>query len=148
MANAAPIDAKRDLVDTIVSMRRIVVAVLIAIVIVGVAWALLPATKWPHAFCAPIVRVVGTDADAIARSFSHPEPTLTVAQEDQVNKLMYDATLAQGAVPTAQLRAELNRYFVELGGVLSTNSVTNAMSQFDQQARTQLRACGITPIGS
>jgi hypothetical protein len=71
-----------------------------------------------------------------------------VTQEDQVNKLMYDITLAQGAVPTAQLRAELHRYLAALGGVLSTNIVTDAMSHFDQQARTQLRACGITPIGS
>ncbi|MBW4079307.1 MAG: hypothetical protein HIU84_12525 [Acidobacteria bacterium] len=129
-------------------MRRIVVVALVAIVIGGAAWALWPATKWPHAFCTPVVRVVGVDADAIARSFSHPEPTLTVAQEDQVNKLMYDVTLAEGAAPTAQLRAELNRYLAELGVVLSTNIVTDSMSQFDQQARSQLRACGVTPISS
>jgi hypothetical protein len=142
------IDAKRNLVDTIVSMRRIVVVALIGVVIVGAAWVLWPATKWPQAFCAPVERVVGPDADAIARSFSHPEPTLTMAQEDQVNKLMYDVTLAVGAVPNAQLRTELNGYLAELGVVLSTNIVTNAMSHFDEQARTQLRACGVTPIGS
>ena len=129
-------------------MRRLVVVALVVIVIGGAAWALWPATKWPQAFCTPIERVVGADADAIARSFSHPEPTLTVAQEDQVNKLMYDVTLAVSAVPTAQLRAELNRYLAKLGVVLSTNIVTDAMSHFDQQARTQLRACGVTPIGS
>jgi hypothetical protein len=71
-----------------------------------------------------------------------------MAQEDQVNKLMYDVTLAVGAVPNAQLRTELNGYLAELGVVLSTNIVTNAMSHFDEQARTQLRACGVTPIGS
>jgi hypothetical protein len=129
-------------------MRRLVVVALVVIVIGGAAWALWPATKWPHAFCAPVERVVRADANAIARSFSHPEPTLTVAQEDQVNKLMYDVTLAVGAAPTAQLRAELNRYLADLGVVLSTNIVTDAMSHFDQQARTQLRACGVTPIGS
>ena len=129
-------------------MRRIVVVALVAIVIGGAAWALWPTTKWPKAFCAPVERVVGADADAIARSFSHSELTLTVAQEDQVDKLMYDVTLALGTVPTAQLRAELDRYLTELGVVLSTLTVTDAMSQFDQHARTQLRACGLTPIGS
>ena len=94
------------------------------------------------------MRVVGADADAIAKSFSHPEPTLTVAQEDRVDKLMYDVTLAVGAAPTAHLRAELNRYLAELGVVLWTNIVTDAMSHFDQQARTQLRACGVIPLGS
>jgi hypothetical protein len=42
----------------------------------------------------------------------------------------------------------LSRYLAELGVVLSTLTVTDAMSQFDQHARTQLRACGLTPIGS
>jgi hypothetical protein len=129
-------------------MRRILLIAVVALVIGGVAWAVWPATTWPRAFCAPVERVVGADADAIAKSFSHPEPTLTVTQEDQVNKLMYDLTLAVGAAPTAQLRAELNRYLAELGVVLSTNIVTDAMSHFDQQARTQLRACGVTPLGS
>jgi hypothetical protein len=96
----------------------------------------------------PVVRVVGVDADAIAKSFSHPELTLTVAQEDQVDKLVYDVTLAVGTVPTAELRGELNRYLAELDVVLSTNTVTDAMSKFDEQARTQLRACGVTPIGA
>jgi|GEM_PF-3353972 len=138
----------RSLVDTIVSMRRIIVVVLVAIVIGGAAWALWPATKWPRAFCAPVERVVGADADAIAKSFSHPEPTFSVAQDHQLNKLMYDLTLAVGAAPTVQLRTELNDYLAELGVVLSTNIVTDAMSQFDQQARTELRACGVAPIGS
>ena len=129
-------------------MRRAALVAVVALIIGGVAWALWPATTWPRAFCAPVVRVVGADADAIAKSFSHPESTLTVAQEDEVDTLLYDVTLAVGAAPTAQLRAELNRYRAELGVVLSTNIVTNAMSQFDQQARTQLRACGVTPLGS
>jgi hypothetical protein len=129
-------------------MRRFVVVVLVVMVVGSTAWALWPATKWSNAFCAPVERVVGPDANAIARSFSHPAPTLTVAQADRVNKLMYDITLAVGSVPTAQLRTELNSYRTQLGVVLSTNIVTDAMSRFDQQARTQLRACGVTPIGS
>jgi hypothetical protein len=94
------------------------------------------------------VRVLGSDADAISVSFSHPEPTLSVAQDNQVDKLMYDITLAVGAAPTAQLRTELHAYLAQLGVVLSTNIVTDAMSHFDLQARTQLRACGVAPVGS
>jgi hypothetical protein len=129
-------------------MRRIATLALVVIVIGGAAWALWPATKWPQSFCAPIVRVVGTDAAAIARSFGHPEPTLTAAQDDRVDNLMYDITLAVGAAPNAELLAELNRYRSELGVVLSTTVVMDAMSQFDEQARTQLRACGTVPVGS
>lgn len=129
-------------------MRRIFVVAVVVAIVGGVAWAFWPATKWPQAFCAPVERVIGADADPIARSFSHSEPTLTVAQEDRVNTLMYDITLALGAAPTAQLRTELQRYLAELGVVLSTNIVTDAMSNFDLHARNQLGACGVTPIGS
>jgi hypothetical protein len=129
-------------------MRRVALVTFVALVIGGAVWALWPGTTWPQSFCVPVVRVVGVDADAIAKSLSHPELTLTVAQEDQVDKLVYDVTLAVGTVPTAELRGELNRYLAELDVVLSTNTVTDAMSKFDEQARTQLRACGVTPIGA
>jgi hypothetical protein len=135
--------------DTIVRMRRtLVVVVFVALVVAGTAWAIWPATKWPQSFCAPIVRVIGADANPISVSFTHAEPTLTTAQEGLLNKLMYDLTLAEGAAPTAQLQTELHRYVAELGVVLSTQIVTNAMSQFDELARTQLRACGVTSSGS
>jgi len=71
-----------------------------------------------------------------------------VAQQGQVDTLMYDLTLAEGAAPTNQLRAQLHRYLAELGVVLSTTVVTDAMSNFDIQARTELGACAVTPIGS
>lgn len=129
-------------------MRRIVVVAVVALVIGGATWALWPATKWHLSFCAPVVRVVGADAVAIAKSFSHPAPTLAAPQVDQVATLAHDVQLAEATAPTAQLRAELNRYLAELGAVLSTDTVSNAISQFDQQARTQLRACGVTPTGS
>ena len=127
-------------------MRRVVlVAAVVAIVIGGAAWALWPAAKWPQAFCAPVTRMMGTDADAVAKSFSHRSSTLTVTQVDRVATLFHDAQLAEANAPTAQLRAELNRYLVELGVVLSTNIVTDAMIRFDQKASTQLRACGVIP---
>jgi len=129
-------------------VRRIVVVAVVALIIGGAAWALWPGTKWPQSFCGPVVRVVGADADAIAKSFGHPEPTLTSTQEDQVATLAHDVQLAEAAAPTAQLRAELNLYLSQLGGTLSTLTVSNAYSQFDQHSRTQLRACGITPTPS
>lgn len=128
-------------------MRRAIIAIVLVLVVAGAAWALWPSTKWPSAFCVPVVRVVGADADPIAKSFSHPSPTLTAKQMDQVATLMHDVQLAEANAPTAQLRAELHRYLAELGGVLSTNIVTYSMSQFDSESVTQLRACGITPTG-
>jgi hypothetical protein len=128
-------------------MRRVAL-VLLVVAVAGATWLLWPATTWPRAFCAPVVRVIGTDANPISTGFSHYEPTLSTTQEGQVNKLMYDITLARGNAPTAQLRNELDHYLAGLGGVLTTNTVTDAMSRFDVRARTQLRACGVTPVGS
>ena len=131
------------------SMRRkAVIAFISAIVIGGAAWAFWPTTKWPRSFCAPVVRAVSADADAISISLSHPAPTLTITQQNQVATLLHDVRLADVNAPTAQLQLELNRYLAQLGVTFSTQSVTDAMSRFDQQARTQLRDCGVNPIGS
>ncbi|MGB8197446.1 MAG: hypothetical protein WCF25_10625 [Acidimicrobiales bacterium] len=129
-------------------MRRIAAVVVLVLVVGGVAWALWPATNWPTSFCAPVNRVVGVDAKAIAVNFAHPELTLTATQQDQVDKMVYDITLALGSVPTTQLRNELEAYRAELGVVLSTTIVTDAMSDFDRHARTQLAACGVRPVGA
>ena len=135
-------------VSTIVSMRRVVLVAVLALVIGAAAWALWPAKKWPQAFCAPVVRVVGADADPIAISLNYPKPVLTAAQQQMVDKLRRDVRLAAAKAPTLQLRAELFHYLSQLPNNPSTNVVTDAMSHFDQQARTQLRACGVTPTGS
>ncbi len=129
-------------------MRRAVIVAALALVVAGVMWALWPATKWPEAFCGPVNRVVGADAVMISQSFSRPEPTLTTTQRRQVSILLHDVQLAAVAAPTHQLRSELNRYRKDIDGVISTTPVTNAMSQFDLHARTQLRSCAIVPIGS
>lgn len=50
--------------------------------------------------------------------------------------------------PTTQLQMELRLYYSRLNGNPSMNVVTDAMSQFDQRARTQLRAGGVIPGGS
>jgi hypothetical protein len=128
-------------------MRRIVLVVILVLVAGGAVWALWPPTTWPSTFCAPVVRVVGADVDPIAISFSHPKPVLTVAQRKMVITLRNDVGLAAASAPTAHLRSELNHYFLELSNNPSANTVSDAFSQFDQKARTQLRACGVTPSG-
>jgi len=124
------------------------IAVISAFLIGGAAWAIWPTTRWPRSFCAPVVRVVSADADAISISLSHPAPSLTSTQQNQVATLLHDVRLSDVNAPTAQLQSELNRYLAQLGVTFSTQSVTDAMSQFDRQARTQLRDCGVTPVGA
>lgn len=131
-------------------MRRVVLVAVIALVIGGAAWALWPATVWPRAFCAPVVRVVGADARAIATYQAHYENLpITPAKHKMVATLRADIVLAEAAAPTSQLRSELRNYVEQLHGIYkSMTVVVDAMSNFDQHARTQLRACGVTPIGS
>jgi hypothetical protein len=130
-------------------MRRLVLVVVVALVVGGAAWALWPATTWPRAFCVPVVRVVGADARAIVIYQMHNEHLpITPAEHKMVATLRADIVLAEEAAPTAQLRMELHNYVEQLHGIYtSMNVVTDAMGNFDQQARTQLRACGVTPIG-
>jgi hypothetical protein len=128
-------------------MRRIILIVILALVIGGAVWALWPATKWPRVFCAPVVRVVRDDADPLAISLSHPGTVLTATQRQMVATLRRDVRLAEATAPTSQLRAELNFYLLELSNNPTPDSVSNAFSLFDQKARTQLRACGVTPTG-
>ena len=89
------------------------------------------------------------NANSIAISFSHQHssPVLTAAQLALVATLRADVRRAAVAAPTSQLRNELNRYHSELDGKLTNLTVTNAVSQFDEGARTQLRACGLRPAG-
>ena len=127
-----------------------VLVVVVALVVGGEAWALWPATTWPRAFCAPVVRVVGADARAIVTSRAANENlAFTPAEHKMIAALQADIVLAEAAAPTAQLRLELRNYMKQLHGIYtSMNGVTDAMSTFDQLARTQLRACGVTPVGS
>ena len=129
-------------------MRRIIFTAVIALVVGGAAWVLWPATTWPRAFCTPVVRVVGADVDTIAAYMSHNEPVaITPAEHKMVVTLRADIVLARAAAPTRQLRTELNLYHSRLSNDPSMNIVTDAMSQFDQKARTQLEACGVRPSG-
>lgn len=136
------------LVGTIIRMRRTIIVLVLALVVAGMAWALWPATRWPSAFCVPVVKVAGADADAIANSFTHhPSPALTTTQLEMVATLRADVRRAEVNAPTSQLRTELNRYLTELNGKLTNLTVSDALSRFDEGARTQLRACGLRPAG-
>jgi hypothetical protein len=64
-----------------------------------------------------------------------------------VRALVNDIDLAQSTAPTLQLRTELSSYISTLRGAHSMLVVTTAVSTFDGQARTQLKACGVRPIG-
>lgn len=130
-------------------MKRLVLVVLVVLVVGGMAWTLWPATVWPQAFCAPVVRVVGVDARALVTYQAHNENLpITPAEHKIVATLREDIVLAEEAAPTAQLQTELRNYAEQLHGIYaSMNVVYDAMNKFDERARTQLRACGITPIG-
>ena len=96
------------------------------------------------------MRVVGADARTIINYRAHNETVaITPAEHKMVATLRADIVLAEKAAPTAQLRSELRNYLERLHGIYtSMNVVIDAMSNFDQHARTQLRACGVTPGGS
>lgn len=121
--------------------------VLAALVIVGVAWALWPATKWPGAFCAPVVRVVSVDVNPLAISLAQPTRLPSANEIRMVARLRTDVRRALAAAPTSLLQRELSHYLFLLRSSRTSAGVSYAFSQFDQEARTQLRACGVTPSG-
>lgn len=136
-------------VDTIVTMRRLVFVVVVVLVVGGATWAQWPSTVWPRAFCAPVVRVVAADARAIVTYQTNNENLpITPAEHKMFATLRADIGLAVAVAPTTQLQMELRLYYSRLNGNPSMNVVTDAMSQFDQRARTQLRAGGVIPGGS
>jgi hypothetical protein len=140
-------------IDTIGKVRKLLLSVLVVVVVGTVTWVLWPATTWPSAFCKPVVRVVGKDAVNIVNYVtrqdlasyhdlaSTPTPTLMRVA------LMNDVLLAQHHAPTAQLREELSSYAYELRLSPSLLQTTDAYGRFDALGRTQLRACGVNPIG-
>ena len=137
-------------VDTIVSMRRVILIAVTALLVGGVAWALWPATSWPRALCAPVVRVFDADARALAvYQVQNKSGVVTPTEYKLISTLRADVVLAEAAAPSSQLRSELHTYAEHLHGAhLSINEWTTAMSNFDVQVRNQLGACGVTPAAS
>jgi hypothetical protein len=154
MARDDRILAFRHAVDTIGMVRKLLLSVLVVAAVGTVTWALWPATTWSAAFCKPVVRVVGKDVVAIVSYiYQHnlasyhdlaSTPTPTLLRDALVN----DVVLAQRHAPTRQLRQELSHYSYELGKSSTLLQTGNAYGSFDALGRTQLRACGVTPIGS
>ncbi len=107
-----------------------------------------PAPAWPSAFCQPISRVVGEDANAalaFGRLSLKSTPGVATVAIDQ--SLHDDVGEALDHAPTEQLRGELVTYQRATKAKVPLLELTTAVSDFDSRARTQLGRCGIVPIG-
>jgi hypothetical protein len=133
-------------------IRRIALVVVLVLVTSGIVWIIWPTTKWPLAFCHPVIRVVGTDAAAVLAIETHSEWHRSVAStpgaSTVVDKMRSDIGDAIMTAPTSQLRLELNSYLIHASNFDSMLTVDSALNLFDHEARTQLEDCGVSPIGS
>lgn len=150
--------------------------VVVAIATSGTIYLLTRTTRWPTAFCRPILRVVGADAVALIKlPYSPPTyincvnvsnsagsrqrcqtvpppsptgPTLAspVASTD-LARLHQDALLALAHAPTNPWHAELSLYAVRTVGSPRAFMRGGAMGNFDEFARTTLGSCGVYPLG-
>jgi hypothetical protein len=150
--------------------------VVVAVVAIGATYALTRTTRWPAAFCRPVLRVSGVDADAFVklpystptatdcvnvttatgtrqRCHAVPAPPLTgptitspVASTD-LAQLHRDALLALRQAPTTQWRNELSYYVARTVGNPKTFMRGGALNDFDVFASTHLGACGVHPLG-
>ena len=159
------------------SLRRwIAFGVAVAVVSLGATYALTRTTRWPAAFCRPILRVTGVDAVALVMlPFSSPTtvdcvnvttatgtrqrchtvpaspptgPTISspVASRD-LAQLHQDTLLAWRHAPTNQWRTELSKYVARTTGNPKAFVRGVALSNFDAFASTHLAACGVHPLG-
>lgn len=154
----------------------IAAGVVVAVVAIGATYALSRTTRWPAAFCRPVLRVSGVDAVAFIklpystptatecvnvttatgtrqRCHTVPAPPLTgptitspVASTD-LSHLHRDALLALRQAPTTQWRDELSYYVARTVGSPKTFMRSVAMDRFDLFASTNLGACGVRPLG-
>jgi hypothetical protein len=133
-------------------MRRIALVVALVIVTAGIVWVVWPTTKWPFAFCNPVIRVVGTDAAAVLAIKTNGDWRRSVAStlgaSEVVAKMRSDIADAIMTAPTSRLRLELNSYLIHASNFDSMLTVDSALNLFDHEARTQLEDCGVKPIGS
>lgn len=133
-------------------MRRIALVVVLFLVTSGIVWVIWPTTKWPVAFCHPVVRVVGTDAAAVLAVETHSDWHRSVASTPGasavVAKMRSDIGNAIMTAPTSRLRLDLKSYLIHARNFDSMLTVDSALNLFDHEARTQLEDCGVRPIGS
>ena len=152
MARERRVSAMSDDISAFDKMRKLLLSILAVAVIGTITWALWPATTWPRAFCQPINRVVGKDADAIViyvaqHNLNYHDLVSTATPASMQDALVKDVVLALHHAPTAELRQELSHYAYELDESPTLLQTTDALGRFDGLGRTQLRACGITPVG-
>jgi hypothetical protein len=132
--------------DTISEMRRFVLAIVAAVVLGVATWALWPSTRFPAAFCQPVVRVVGVDVIAYSRYEAvHSSHSITPPERALLTTLANDVRSAEQHAPTSQLRYELARYAALFTNAKTYADPVNASNYFDGLARVQLGACGIRP---
>ncbi len=158
------------------SLRRwISLAMVVAIATSGSIYLLTRTTRWPTAFCHPILRVVGGDAVALiklpystptttncvnvttssgTRQRCHTVPSPTgptisspVASTD-LARLHEDTLRALAYAPTNPWHSELTLYAIGTTGSPKAFIRSSAMNIFDEFARTNLGACGMHPLGS
>jgi hypothetical protein len=155
--------------------RRISLAVVVAIATSGSIYLLTRTTRWPTAFCRPILRVVGPDAVALIKlPYSSPtstncvnvttssgtrqrcrtvpsptEPTLAspIASTD-LARLHRDTLLALAHAPTNPWNSELTLYAIRTVGSPRAFIRGSAMNNFDEFARATLGGCGVHPVGN
>jgi hypothetical protein len=124
--------------------RAIIVGAVIAIAAASV-WAAWPSPRWPAAFCAPVSRLVGADAEAtLAIPYTD---ALTGPTRATVNRLVADAALSARRPPTSELGRRLREYATDLRRDATLLAVTDTVSAFDGWAAHHLAGCGIRPIG-
>ena len=155
--------------------RWISLAVVVAILASGSIYLLTRTTRWPAAFCRPILRVVGGDAVALiklpystptttncvnvttssgTRQRCHTVPSPTgptisspVASTD-LARLHEDTLRALAYAPTNAWHFELTLYAKGTTGSPKAFIRSSAMNTFDEFARTNLGECGMHPLGS
>ena len=155
--------------------RWIPLAVVVAILASGSIYLLTRTTRWPTAFCRPILRVVGSDAVALiklpystptttncvnvttssgTRQRCHTVPSPTgptisspVASTD-LARLHQDTLLALAYAPTNAWHSELTLYAIRTVGGPKAFIRGSAMNTFDEFARTTLGGCGVHPLGN
>lgn len=151
-------------------------AVVVAIATSGSIYLLNRNTRWPKAFCRPILRVVGADTMALIKlPYSSPTtincvnvsnntgsrqrcqtvptplptgPTLASPEAStDLAQLHQDVLLAMAHAPTSPWYAELSLYAIRTVGSPKVFMRGSAMNNFDEFARTTLGGCGGHPLG-
>ncbi|MGH8989263.1 MAG: hypothetical protein ACRDXC_11855 [Acidimicrobiales bacterium] len=131
-------------------MRKVIVLGALALALGAIAWGVWPSSSWPAAFCKPVIRVVGRDADAVAH-YQMGQPTggaVTPTERALFKPLIDDARLAESHAPTPQLERELRRYATMLTAARTPHEVGVAIRYFYTTALPHLSGCGVKDLAT